>query len=90
MIPTNITNCNFLMHKILSNVECLALLHSQIIIDVEKMGTIHEKVYDDEMDNHFTTQEIKDYISSSEFVSGCFLRRNTIHSLRYMKLSSMD
>ncbi len=33
MIPTNNTNCNFLMHKILSNIECLVLLHSPIIIN---------------------------------------------------------
>ena len=27
------------------------------------------------MDNDFTTQEINDYFSSSEFVSGCILKK---------------
>jgi hypothetical protein len=60
MIPTNITNCNFLMHIIPPNVECLVFLHSPIIIDLEKLGTINKEVNDDKMDNDFTTQEIND------------------------------
>jgi hypothetical protein len=75
MIPTNNTNCKFLMHKILSNVECLVLLHSPIIINLEKLGTINKEVNGDKMDNDFTTQEIKDYFSSSEFVSGCIFKK---------------
>ncbi len=76
------------MHKIPSNVECLVLLHSPIIINVEEMETIHEKVYNDEMDNDFTTQTT---ISPALSLSlDAFLRRNKIHSLGYMKLSSMD
>jgi hypothetical protein len=75
MIPTNIINCNFLMHKIPSKVECLVLLHSPIIINVEKLGTIHQEVYDDKMDNDFTTQEVNNYFSSSEFVSGCIFKK---------------
>jgi hypothetical protein len=71
MIPTNNSNCNFIMHKIPSNVECLVLLHSPIIIDLEKLGTINEGGNDDKMDNDFTTQKINNYFSSSEFVSGC-------------------
>ncbi len=51
MIPTNNTNCNFLMHKIPSNVECLVLLHSSIIINFEKLGTINKEVNNDEMDD---------------------------------------
>jgi hypothetical protein len=90
MIPINITSCNFLMHKIPSNVECLVLLHSPIINNVEKLGAIHKKVYHDEMDNDFTTQEIKDYFFSSELSLDAFLRSNKIHSLGYMKLSSMN
>ncbi len=77
------------MPKIPSNVECLVLLHSPIIIDVEKLGTINEEVNDDKMDNNFTTQEINDYFSSSDLSLDAFLRRNKIHSRIYMKLSSM-
>jgi hypothetical protein len=90
MIPTNITNHNFLTHKILSNVECLVLLHSPIIINVEKLRTTNKEVYDDKIDDDFTTQKINDYFSSSDFVSGCILRRNKIHPLGYMKLNSLD
>ncbi len=79
MTPTNITNCNFLTHKIPTNVECLVLLHSPIIIDVEKLGTINKEVYDDEMDNDFTTHEIKNYFSSSEFFSGCIFKKEQFH-----------
>jgi hypothetical protein len=75
MIPTNNTNHNFLMHKIPSNVECLVLLHSPIIIDLEELRTINKEVKTDNMDNDFTTQEINDYFSSSEFVSGCVFRK---------------
>jgi hypothetical protein len=63
------------MHKIPSNVECLALLHSPIIINLEKLGRINKEVNNDKMDDHFTTQEINDYFSSSEFVSGCILKK---------------
>jgi hypothetical protein len=63
------------MHKIPSKDECLVLLHSPIIINVEKLGTIHEEVYDDKMDNDFTTQEVDNYFSSSEFVSGCIFKK---------------
>jgi hypothetical protein len=63
------------MHRILSNVECLVLLHSPIIINFEILGTVDEKVNNDKMDNDFTTQEIKDYFSSSEFVSGCIFKK---------------
>ncbi len=61
MIPTNINNCNFLMHKI----------HSPIIIHVEKSGTFCKEVYDKEMDNFFT-REMNNYFSSSDFASGHF------------------
>jgi hypothetical protein len=75
MIPTNNTNCNFLMHKTPSNVECLVLLHSSIIINLEKFGTINKEVNNDKMAHDFTTQETKDYSSSSEFVSGCMFKK---------------
>jgi hypothetical protein len=79
MVQTNDTNkhsqSQILTHKIPSNVECLVLLHSPIIINVEEMETIHEKVYNDEMDNDFTTQEINNHFSSSEFVSGCIFKK---------------
>jgi hypothetical protein len=75
LIPTNNTNHNFLIHKMPSNVECLVLLHSPININLKKLGTINEEVNDDKMDNDFTTQEIKDYFSSSEFVSGCIFKK---------------
>jgi hypothetical protein len=42
-----------------------------IIIDLEKLGTINKEVNNDKMDDDFTTQEINDYFSISEFVSGC-------------------
>jgi hypothetical protein len=90
MIPTNITNCNFLMHKIPSNVECLVLLHSPITIDVEKLGTIKEEVYDDKMNNDITTQEMNKFSPALSLSLDAFLRRNKLHSLGYMKLSSMD
>jgi hypothetical protein len=75
MIPTIITNYNFLVHKIPSNVECLVFLHSPIIIDLAKMGTINKEVKDDKKDNDFTTQEINNHYSSSEFVSGCIFEK---------------
>jgi hypothetical protein len=84
------SNCNFLMHKILSNVECLVLLHSPIIIDLEKLGTINKEVNSDKMDDDFTTQEMNNYFSSSEFVSGCTFKKEKNHSPGYMKVSSMD
>ncbi len=65
----------YIVHKILSNVECLVLLHSPIIINLEKLGTINEEVNNDKMNDDFTTQEINDYFSSSEFVSGCILKK---------------
>jgi hypothetical protein len=75
MIPTNNTNCNFLIHKIPSNVKFLVLLHSPIIINLEKLGTINKEVNNDKMDDDFTTQKINDYFSSSEFVSGCIFKK---------------
>jgi hypothetical protein len=39
------------------------------------MGTINKEVYDDKMDDDFTTQEINYYFSSSEFVSGCIFKK---------------
>ncbi len=63
------------MHKIPLNVECLDLLHSPIIINLKKLGTINEEVNDDKMDNDFTIQEINNYFSSSEFVSGCIFKK---------------
>jgi hypothetical protein len=75
MIPTNNTNCNFLIHKILSNAECLILLHSPIIINLEKLEILNEEVNDDKMDDDFTTQETDDYFSSSEFVSRCIFKK---------------
>jgi hypothetical protein len=71
---TNITNHNFLTHKIPSNVQCLVLLHSSIINDMKKLGTIDKEVYDDKMNNDFTAQEINNYFSSYEFVSGCIFK----------------
>jgi hypothetical protein len=64
MITTNNTICNFLMHKIPLNVECLVLLHSPIIIDLEKLGTINKEVKKDKMDDDFTTQETNNHSSS--------------------------
>jgi hypothetical protein len=75
MIPTNITNHNFLMHITPLNIECLVLLHSPIIIDLEKLGTINEEVNYDKMGNDFITQEINNYFSSSEFTSGRILKK---------------
>jgi hypothetical protein len=91
MIPTNNTNCNFLTHKILSNVECLVLLNSAIIINLEKLGTINKKVNYDEMDNDFTTQEINNYFSSSEFVSGCIFKKeqNSITWIHEIELNGL-
>jgi hypothetical protein len=78
------------VHKILSNVECLVLLHSPIIIDLEKLGTINEEVNGDKMDNDFTTQETNGYFSSSEFVSGCIFKKEHNSFTWIHKLSSMD
>jgi hypothetical protein len=63
------------VHIPLSNVECLVLLHSPIIIDFEKLGTINKEVNNDKMDNDFTTQEIDHYFFSSVFVSGCIFKK---------------
>jgi hypothetical protein len=63
------------MPKIPSNVECLVFLHLPIIIDLEKLGTINKGVYNDKMDDDITMQEINDYFSSSEFVSGCIFKK---------------
>jgi hypothetical protein len=75
MRPTNINDCNFLTQKIPSNVEYLVLLHAPIIINVEELGTINKEVYDDKIDNDFTTKEINSYFSSFEFVSGCIFKK---------------
>jgi hypothetical protein len=45
------------MHKILSNVECLVLLHSPIIINLEKLGTINKEVNDDCMQLQQASQQ---------------------------------
>ncbi len=79
------------MHKIPLNVECLVLLHSTIIINLEKLGTINEEVNNDEMDNDFTTQEKNEYFSSSEFVSGCIFKKEQnsltwIHEIEFYGL----
>jgi hypothetical protein len=63
------------MHKIPSNVEYSVLLHSPIIINFKKLGTINKEVNNDKMHDDFTTQEINDYFSSSEFVSGWFFKK---------------
>ncbi len=44
-------------------------------INLVKLGTINEEVYNDKMDNDFTTQEINNYFSSSEFVYGCIFKK---------------
>jgi hypothetical protein len=75
MILTNNTNCNYLMHKIPSNVECLVLHQSPIIIDLEILGTINVEVNNDKMDDDVTTQETNNFFSSSEFVSGCIFKK---------------
>jgi hypothetical protein len=90
MIPASITNCNFLMHNILSNVEFLVLLHSPIIIGLVKLGTINKKVNKDTMDDDFTTQEINNYFSSSEFVSGCiFKEQNSFTWIHEIELNGL-
>jgi hypothetical protein len=63
------------MQKIPSNVKCLVLLHSPIIIDLEKLGAINKEVNDDKMNDDFTTQEINGYFSNSEFVSECIFKK---------------
>jgi hypothetical protein len=63
------------MHKIPENVECLVLLYSPFIINMEKLGSINKEVNNDKVDNAFTTQETNDYFSSSEFVSGCIFKK---------------
>ena len=42
---------------------------------MKKLGTINKEVNNDKMDDDFTTQKINDYFSSSEFVSGCILKK---------------
>ncbi len=39
------------------------------------MGTITKEVNNDKIDNNFTTQEISNYFSSSEFVSQCIFNK---------------
>ncbi len=41
---------------------------------MKKLGTIDKEVYDDKTNNDFTTQEINNYFSSYEFVSGCIFK----------------
>ncbi len=53
------------------------------------MGTIDKEVNDDKMDDDFTTQEINDYFSSPEFVSGCIFKKEQ-NSFTWKKLIELN
>jgi hypothetical protein len=90
MIPTNITNHSFLTHIIASNVECLVLLHSPIIIDFKKLGTILKNCTMITSMMILPLKKLTNISSALSLSLDAFLSRNKIHSLGYMKLSSME
>jgi hypothetical protein len=78
MIPMNISHSKLTSLKMLSCVECFVLLHSPIIIDMKELEAINLKVQknvmDDEMDNGIYTQEMSDFFSTAEIVTGCIFK----------------
>ncbi len=78
MIPMNISRSKLTSLKIPSCVECFVLLHSPIIIDMEELEAIKLKVQknvtDDEMDDDIYTQEMSDFFSTAEIVTGCIFK----------------
>jgi hypothetical protein len=61
-----------------SCVKCFVLLHSPIIIDMKGLEAINLKVQknvtDDKMDNDKYTQEMSDFLSTAEIVTGCIFK----------------
>jgi hypothetical protein len=61
-----------------SCVECFVLLHLPIIIDMKELEAINLKVkknlMDDEMDDDIYTQEMSDFFSTPEIVTGCIFK----------------
>ncbi len=78
MIPMNISCSKLTPLKMPSCVECFVLLHSPIIIDMKELEAIHVKVKkyitDDEMDDDIYTQEMSDFFSTAEIVTGCIFK----------------
>jgi hypothetical protein len=74
MIPMNISLSKLTSFKMPSCFECFVLLHSPIIIDMKELEAIHLKVKiyitDDEMDDDIYTQEMSDFFSTTEIVTG--------------------
>ncbi len=78
----NISRSKLISLEMLSSIECFVLLHSPIIIDLKKLEAINLKVQknatDDEMDNDIYTQEMSDFFSTAEKVTGCIFKMEDI------------
>jgi hypothetical protein len=78
MIPMNISRSKLTSLKMPSCVECFVLLHLPIIIEMKELEAINLKVQqnvtDDEMDDDIYTQEMSDFFSNTEIVTGCIFK----------------
>jgi hypothetical protein len=78
MIPMNNSRTKLTSLEMLSCVECFVLLHSPIIIEMKELEAIylkvHKNVTDDEMEYDIHTQEMSDFFSTAEIVTGCIFK----------------
>ncbi len=74
----NILHSKLTSLKMPSCVECFVLLNLPIIIDMKELEAINLKVQnnvtDDEMDDDIYTQEMSDFFSTAEIVTGCIFK----------------
>jgi hypothetical protein len=80
MIPMNISRSQLTSLEMPSRVECMALLHSPIIIDMNKLEAVISKDHKNVMEyDVFTqeimyTQEMSDFFITAEIVTGCIFK----------------
>ncbi len=57
-----------------SCVECFVLLHSPINIDMKELEAVISKVYKNVMEYDIYTQEMSDFFTTAEIVTGCIFK----------------
>jgi hypothetical protein len=74
MIPMNDSSTKLTSLEMPSYVECFVLLHSPIIIDMKELEAVISKVHKNVMDGGIYTQEMSDFFSGAEIVTGCIFK----------------
>jgi hypothetical protein len=74
MIPMNNSSTKSTSLEMPSCVECFVLLHSPIIIDMNELEAIISKVHKNVMEYDIYTQEMSDFFSTAEIVTGCIFK----------------